>query len=182
MNTTTSPASDPDLDWSHIKETVRMLNLAVAQIAGSMKDGDDSVNILTNSFTEMFGAVEIANAAAAELPDSELKETIKCNCMSISAHTQSAIVAFQFYDRLTQRLEHVTESLESLGNLVADPAKQFKPHEWSALQEKIRSKYTIKSEHTMFEAILKGTSIEDALKFSEAPTTPSDDDDDIELF
>ncbi len=38
---TISSAQNPDLDWSQGRETVRMVNLAVAQIEMSMTEGDD---------------------------------------------------------------------------------------------------------------------------------------------
>lgn len=33
------------LDWSQVRETVRMINLAVAQIEMSMNEGDDSIEL-----------------------------------------------------------------------------------------------------------------------------------------
>lgn len=53
-----SKAAAPDLDWSQVSETVRMLNLAVAQIAMAMHEGEDSVESLTKSFTDMVSNVE----------------------------------------------------------------------------------------------------------------------------
>ena len=46
-----SDAAMSTLDWSHIRETVRFLNLAVAHIEDSMSEGDESVEALTDSFT-----------------------------------------------------------------------------------------------------------------------------------
>ena len=52
-----STSANPDLDWSQIRETVAMLNLAVAQIAGTLTEGDDSVRTLVDSFTSMAGSI-----------------------------------------------------------------------------------------------------------------------------
>ncbi|MDQ7073389.1 MAG: hypothetical protein Q9N32_08015 [Gammaproteobacteria bacterium] len=56
---TASSANKPDLDWSQVRETVRMMNLAVAQIEMSMTEGDDSVETLTNAFTTMADRVQV---------------------------------------------------------------------------------------------------------------------------
>ena len=46
-----STSINPDLDWSQLKETILMLNLAVAQIDQSMNEGNASVEALAGSFT-----------------------------------------------------------------------------------------------------------------------------------
>ena len=48
-----SSSSNPDLDWSQLKETVLMINLAIAQIKQSMNDGNASVDTLASSFTAL---------------------------------------------------------------------------------------------------------------------------------
>lgn len=55
---TTSTAEAPDLDWSQVSETVRMLNLTVAQISMARYEGEDSVGALTSSFTRMVSSVD----------------------------------------------------------------------------------------------------------------------------
>ena len=44
---------DDQLNWSQIGETLTLLALAVAQIDTSMKEGNDSVDTLTHSFTSI---------------------------------------------------------------------------------------------------------------------------------
>jgi hypothetical protein len=185
QNLQPSTASAPDLDWSQIRETVRMLHLSVAQIEMAMRDGDDSVMALSNSFTTMIGNVNVIGQAADDLPDDDqgVKRTIKDNCATVGGRIQEVIVAFQFYDRLSQRLAHVNHSLESLANLVADQARLFSPYEWRALQQQIRSKYSMQEEQDMFDALLKGASIQEALDIlSQAQSGDSGSVDDIELF
>ena len=57
-SSSTSTSSHPDLDWSQVRETVLMLKLAAAQVEFSLKDGSNSVNTLTDSFTSMAGSIE----------------------------------------------------------------------------------------------------------------------------
>lgn len=162
-----STARNPDLDWSQIRETILMLALSVAQIEMSMRDSDGSVEVLSNSFTSMAGQVKMIERTAASLPESaetaEARAAIIENCTSVGDMMRSAIVAFQFYDKLTQRLNHVTSSLGSLADLISDVRRLYNPYEWLGMQEKIRSRYTMEEERLMFEAIMQGKTIKQAL-------------------
>ncbi len=180
-----SPASSPDLDWSQVNETVRMLNLAVAQISMAMHEGDDSVESLTTSFLGMVQSVDsISQATTSASPETDfepVREDILNRCTSVQGKIQQSIVAFQFYDRLSQRLDHVRQALGALSDLVSDKSRLFNPTEWSALQSGIRSRYTMQEEQDMFEALLKGASIDEALEQVRGRLEKGDIDD-IELF
>lgn len=180
-----STAVQPDLDWSQVRETVRMLFLAVAQIEIAMRESDDSVQHLTNAFTTMMGYENVIAMAVDDLPDTEetqvIRKTIKQNAELVTQEMQGAIVAFQFYDKLTQRLMHVGSSIESLSDLVSDTAKIYNPYEWKALQEKIKSKYSMREEHEMFENVMNGQDIREAVRnYNEVHK--EDLEDDIEFF
>ncbi len=176
-----SPAGRPDLDWSQVRETVMMLNLAVAQISNAMQDGDESVKTLTESFTAMMDNIGAIQSVADTLPTaSSQRDDIMQNCSAIASQMQAAIVAFQFYDKLNQRLGHLTDSLASLGDLVASPNRLYNPQAWNQLQTDIKSRYTMESDKAMFDAILKGASIEEALHLSR--TQDKSEEEDIELF
>ena len=195
MELPASTARHPDLDWSQIRETILMLGLAVAQIEMSMRESDGSVEVLSNSFTSMVGQVKMIERTVAALPDSaettDAKSAIIGSCATVSEMMHSAIIAFQFYDKLTQRLSHVTGSLGSLADLVNDPRRLYNPYEWLGMQEKIKSRYTMEEERLMFEAIMEGKTIKQALAIyvqaideRKQKTTDNSggDEDDIELF
>jgi len=168
-----SSADKPDLDWSQVRETVMMLNLAIAQISGTLGEGEESVTSLADSFTSMADNIHTANLAAEQLPDSAEKKTIINHCRSVTNEMQ----------QLSQRLSHVSKNLNVLGTLVSDPAKLYNPLEWKGLQEKIKSKYTVESERIMFEFILEGRSVEQALELAiQHKKENAQDDDDVELF
>ena len=195
MELPASTARHPDLDWSQVRETILMLALAVAQIEMSMRESDGSVEVLSNSFTSMVGQVKMIERTVAALPDSaeltDAKTAIIGSCSTVSEMMHSAIVAFQFYDKLTQRLNHVTGSLGSLADLVNDGRRLYNPYEWLGMQEKIKSRYTMEEERLMFEAIMEGKTVKQALAIyvqaiedRKQQTTGSGggDEDDIELF
>ena len=130
----------------------------------------------------MAGDVEMIRAAANALPASGPTETIIDRCTRVSGQMHETIVAFQFYDKLTQRLSHLSNSMAALAGLVSAPEQLYNPYAWRGLQEKIKSTYTVPSDVAMFEAILNGASVEDALKAYEQANQETNNGDDVELF
>ena len=99
----------------------------------------------------------------------------------------TATIAFQFYDHLTQRLDHVKRDLSWLSSLVSSPDQLYKPEAWQKLQTDIMSNYTMQEERLMFEHIMNGASVESALEIYNHHFNRVKDDDDqtndeIELF
>lgn len=162
-----SDARRPDLDWSQVRETILMLELTVAQIETAMKDSDGSVGVLADSFTSMMDSIRQINDEVRALPEDEKTagplQVISGHCQDVISRMQSVIIAFQFYDKLTQRLNHVSRSIDNLAGLISTPARLYSPEEWRGLQELIRSKYTMEEERAMFDAIMRGMNISQAL-------------------
>lgn len=161
-------AHAPDLDWSQIRETVLMLELAAGQVQAAMKDSDSSVDVLTDTFTSLVDTLQLIEAAIDTLPDTVgnglVKAEIQDNTRLVSNKVHQAIVAFQFYDKLVQRLDHVCHGLANLSLLVSDQTRLYCPPEWKALQDEILAKYTMVEERAMFESVLKGVTVKDALE------------------
>lgn len=162
-----SDAQNPDLDWSQIRETVMMLNVALSQVERSLTEGDESVNALAKLFTALMGKVKVAIMATESLAESREKDAIMDNCQGITDMMNEIIEAFQFYDKMGQRLSHVSLNLSTLGDLINDQHRLYSPYEWRGLQEMIKSKYYIDSDRQMFEAILNGASVREALDLAE---------------
>lgn len=160
-------ARTPDLDWSQVRETVLMLELAAGQVEAAMRESNSSVDALTDTFTAMADSLRLVEDAIATLPDtvgnSMVVNSIREGTGQVSAKVHHAIIAFQFYDKLAQRLDHVCHSLEGLSQLVNDHGRLFNPGEWVALQEQIRSKYTMEEERAMFDAVIQGMPVKEAL-------------------
>lgn len=185
-----SSAHNPDLDWSQVRETITMLALAVAQVESSMTDGEQSVSTLTASFTKMADYVHKIREVSQKITPEKLdnyKDVIATTTEELEENVESAVIAFQFYDRISQRLDHVCNSLDRLGGLISEPTSLYNPEKWKELQDSIKSSYTMEAERIMFEYILRGHSIQEALNIyrhhfekEEAKKDPSDDE--IELF
>lgn len=184
-NPDTAQAHAPHFDLIQARKTVLMIELSAGQIEAAMKDSNSSVEVLTDAFTTMAGYMRMINDTIAALPDkkgdlSDTKTDLLGATENVSGMVRKAIIAFQFYDKLVQRLSHVTHSLASLSDLINDSSRLNSPYEWVALQEKIRSKYSMREEIEMFDAVLGGMPVKDALeKFM---TQMKDHSDDIELF
>ncbi|MFL0798551.1 MAG: hypothetical protein K6L73_13800 [Cellvibrionaceae bacterium] len=171
-------------DWSHVKDTVRMLNLAIAQIQTTLEDSGRSMDTLTKVFTEIGQhTVKLKNSAETEnVPEEFLRTTQLFN-----DHLNEAICAFQFYDRLSQRLEHVSHGLEQTTTLMDDSDQLHTPEAWESIFNELSATYTMDCERLMFEHLSRGASVQEALEvykhqFSEEDKTPDDTGDDIELF
>ncbi|MFP6790347.1 MAG: hypothetical protein VB954_10245 [Thalassolituus sp.] len=179
-------AAPDQLDWSQIHETLAMLALAVAQIDTSLVEGNNSINSLTASFTRMADHTQLIIDRVTAL-DAGVGNEIADSARIIQSEVMSAIVAFQFYDRLTQRMEHVGDSLERTGHLISNPEERYHLASWKTLQNHIKSNYTMEAERIMFEHIMAGHSIAEALQiyhhnFNAEVKDDFDTSDDIELF
>lgn len=177
-------AHAPDLDWSQVRETVLMMELAAAQIEAAMKDSHNSVEVLTSTFTTMAGNMRMISETVGALPDTAEAAAAKAGLQGATEHVygmvNQAIIAFQFYDKLVQRLSHVIHSLDGLADLVGDKSRLYNPGEWVALQQGIRSRYTMREEVEMFEAVLAGVPVQEAIEQFMAKV--NDKSDDVELF
>jgi hypothetical protein len=185
-NTAPSIASRPDLDWSQVRETILMLNLSMAQIELAMNDSTSSVSELTDSFTSISGSLSAIQEIAQLLPNTPKVKPAKAEIENLIGDAGSkmtqAIVAFQFYDRLSQRLSQVCRTLDDLGVLVNDPERLYNPYSWVALQQKIRSKYVTEDDKHMFDTLMETRDVKLALEEFMKRKREQQPEGDIELF
>lgn len=187
-----SSVDRPDLDWSQVKETIAMLCLAMAQIETTLTDSNRSVGELSESFTLMAKESMKINELCVKTDTADAWQESRAEILHLSQdilkHMNIAVVAFQFYDRLSQKLGHVNGSLRHLGDLIGDNSRLFNPAEWRKIQDEVRSNYTMECERLMFDMIMKGSTLDEALalyrhEFNQADVLTKDNtDDDIELF
>lgn len=176
---------NPGPDWNHLRETVLMMELAVAQVEAAMTDSNASVDALTGTFTTMANTIKLISERIAGLADTEATAGVKMELLmatnNVAGLVNQAIIAFQFYDRLSQRLSHVNNGLAWLAELVGDQERARSTAAWAELQQKIRARYSMPEEVEMFEAVLlRGLTVEQAVReFMEKMNNRGDD---IELF
>jgi hypothetical protein len=157
-------------------------------VDAAMRDSNSSVDTLMDTFTSMADTLSTIDVALGTLPNTVgnglVKAEIQDGARQVSQKVHHAIIAFQFYDKLVQRLDHVCHSLSGLSDLVSSSERLYNPQEWSALQERIRSKYTMAEERGMFDAVMAGATVQDALKnyMTERMQKVEESSGEIELF
>lgn len=182
------PSKLSDSDWSQVKETIVMLNISTAQVEFSMSDGDESIDVLTESFTSMSDGIHTIGKAIESFAkysdiDPLLHQEVVQQCNDLSGEMQKSIIAFQFYDKLVQRLSHVRNSMSNLTALIGDDKKLHSIDAWKKLQGEIRGSYTMEEDKRLFDSIISGEPIIEALKkLLDEKENNAGDDDDIELF
>jgi hypothetical protein len=177
-------AHQPDLDWSQVRETVLVLEVLSGQIVASMRDSEQSVDVLAGSFTSMAGYIRTLSDIIHQMPqrpeDAGHREALSNIAEQVSGMVNQAIVSFQFYDKLVQRLSHVTDGLSDIASLVSDKRRLYNPYEWVDLQGRMQSKFSTEEERALFKAVLGGMSLDEALKVY--LHTLNDKGNEIELF
>lgn len=162
-----------DDGWHYTQDTLVLLSVSVAQIKSILSDGGESVSELTDSFIELAKTFQ-------QLMDHET-DIEKTDLNQIRHQIEQGIIAFQFYDRISQRLDHVSNSLQNMGDIIGDEHKRIDPNAWEGFQDSIRAKFTMESERKLFEDILKGVPVDQALKTAKDSSNNSESND-IELF
>jgi len=176
--------------WPHMRESVMMLNLSVAQIESSMEDGEKSVGELTQTFFHLsaslksvYGEMESMFADGGDSEDARHQDVMS-KMGDLQGHVNKAIMAFQFYDKLSQRLSHISWALSDMARLVSDLSRVDEEDEWKKLKEEIKKSYSIEEEHDLFDAILHGEDVRAAIKrvTRERAQKAEQSGDDVELF
>jgi len=148
------------------QEIASSLKLAIAQIDMSMRESDQSVQQLIESMTAMTGCLNQISVRIKEHDDTTempILEDIQEQSTIANQHMQNAVQAFQFYDRMSQRLAHIEENLHAVAELVTKPEQQH-PELSRNLQKKLRSVYSTEQEQTMYQALLHGISETEVLQ------------------
>lgn len=173
MRTSPEPISardDPAIEagpseWTPERQIAHMLGLCEAQMESALAESDQAVDALIKAFTGLSEATRALNAIADDLPP-ELREKLGGNLKqqvgAIHDRMSSAVVAFQFYDKLTQRLGHVRYSLTSLAQFVCNRAQTSQRESWQRLFTTLRRLYRTEEEREIFQLMVQGASAEDA--------------------
>jgi hypothetical protein len=90
-------------------------------------------------------------------------------------------MAFQFYDRLTQQLSHIQQTMDQLSHLIQDSENLADEDKWLALRTHLKNSYSMESEHQIYDAIMEGKTKQQALEIYHR-LEQQQGDDDIELF
>lgn len=166
------------------QEMSTFLELANGELKLSMKDASGSVQMLTKTFMDMVRDVHEIKALAEEMKagkGDQLTEIIK-TCDSYLDKVQDGTVGFQFYDKLTQRLTHTSESIKELRNMMQEPQKLQQSNEWESFRKNLQSRYNTEADRRFYEAMMEGSSIKEAIKIAMENRGDNNKKGDVELF
>ena len=149
-----NPAT-PD-NWSSEQETALLLDLCEAQMEAAMSDSDQAVDVLVSSFTELVNATRTLNELTQNTASSGQHSELNQRAQDVSQRINEAIVAFQFYDKLSQRLGHVRHSLTTLALFVCDRKNSHKQEHWKKLLTSLRRLYRTQEERAVFDMVAEG--------------------------
>ncbi|WP_016957574.1 hypothetical protein [Catenovulum agarivorans] len=161
-------------------ETARLLSLSVAQIHLGLSDGDVSIGKVIEFCSEVSAQCE---ALQNKLDSQETAQATE----AMNQQIKKAIIALQFYDRLSQRLAHVSSGLEELADLLAMEEMIRKAAPWSNLREKLVQQYCLVDEKEVYDYIMQGASVNQAIalmqqKKDQQKASGQEDESDITLF
>lgn len=165
-------------------QMANMLGLCEAQMESALQDSDKAVDALVKAFTCLVDATRSVSSLTENLP-AEIRETVASDLdkqvATISKQMSAAIMAFQFYDKLTQRLGHVRYSLSTLALFVCDRSQANQPDQWKRLLNTLRRLYRTEEERQIFQMIMDGIAkeVDDA---DPAPPTEDTKAGEVELF
>jgi hypothetical protein len=137
----------------------RTLGLCEAQMESALNDSDLAVDALVKAFTGLAESTRSITALTQELsPEAKalLGDDLQQQAETIARQIASAVVAFQFYDKLTQRLGHVRYSLSTLAMFVCDRTQAAEPDQWDRLLKTLRRLYRTEEERQIFQMIMDG--------------------------
>jgi hypothetical protein len=143
----------------------RMLDLCEAQMDAAIRDSDQAVDAVVKAFTELVVIARSVNELSKELASSSKHQTLAKDLdqrtAAITRDIGEAIVAFQFYDKLTQRMGHVRYSLSTLASFNCEPSRSS-PEHWQKLTNTLRRLYRTEEERAVFDAVTEGKPLPEA--------------------
>jgi hypothetical protein len=147
--------------WTPEQQIARLLSLCEAQMESALSESDVAVEALVKSFA---GLIEAGQALGSlnEQPPQAGAGDLAAQLEALKKQTAAAIVAFQFYDKLTQRLGHVRYSLSALAMFVCDSAKTSERDQWKRMFATLRRLYRTEEERELFRMMVEGASAEEA--------------------
>jgi hypothetical protein len=156
-------APAPVVSWSPQQQTARMLALCEAQMEAAIQDSDAAVDTLVAAFTDLMNAVRdlggVSKTGSADSAQARALNEINNRCNELSRQVAAAVMAFQFYDKLSQRLGHVRYSLSTMALFICDRSNSQRPEHWEKLLSTLGRLYRTAEERAIFDSIAGSLSL-----------------------
>ncbi|HET9448282.1 MAG TPA: hypothetical protein VFO35_18585 [Steroidobacteraceae bacterium] len=148
--------------WTPEQQIARMLALCEAQMESALSESDVAVEALIKSFAGLIEAGQALGSINDKPPADAGSADLARQLDALKKQTAAAIVAFQFYDKLTQRLGHVRYSLSALAMFVCDRSKSGEREQWQRMFSTLRRLYRTEEERELFKLMVDGATAEQA--------------------
>jgi len=170
-NTKPETEQAPEIAWCNIEQTVKLLVLAVTQIEVSIGESDASVKTLADAFEEMANGIQeillhlghvsgrVYDGGGDTRSDTGMAEL----CLQLQGKINTAVMALQFHDRLSQRLTQIHRNLDNLSGLLGNHSETSSKIEWCQMQDELRASYTMVEDRALFDALMKGATVAQAV-------------------
>lgn len=147
----------------------RFSDLSIALIKFCMQDGEAASKEISDRLSLMQSFVDEAKHAVKKAKDTE---EVNLQLDLLGAEIISTVIALQFFDRISQRMSHAVESVEAIEDSASLKAKT------------IDQRFTMDDERILYEALLEGCTVDEALERASQKLTDTIDckGSDIELF
>lgn len=166
---------------SHIVNQVTLLQLAAAQLALSLKETEQPFDDLSRLFIEIVEGFNEIETLLSSGQSSDIEKVKSLHCLT-QERVKNAIIDFQFYDRMTQRLNHIMGNIQDAINSIALNEDNDEEH-WENIFSNIEKSYTMREEKQLYESIRSGVGFDEAVKALISQTFVNDPSvTDIELF
>jgi len=147
--------------WTPEQQIARLLSLCEAQMESALSESDVAVEALVKSFAGLIEAGQALGSLSEKTPEPGASD-LAAQLEALKKQTAAAVVAFQFYDKLTQRLGHVRYSLSALAMFVCDRSKSGEREQWRRMFATLRRLYRTEEERQLFRLMVEGASAEEA--------------------
>ncbi|HEX7113541.1 MAG TPA: hypothetical protein VF193_00265 [Steroidobacter sp.] len=142
-------------EWTPEQQLANVLEICGAQMQSALSESDLAVETLLQAFTAFAAMVRELESLPEELKNA-LPAGFSEQLASVGKQVTSAVVAFQFYDKLTQRLGHVRYSLSALATFVCNKAQASEREHWQNLLATLERLYRTQEERQLFQRMAQG--------------------------
>ncbi len=159
---------------------VHPLEISIAQIRNAMSSSEKGVAKLSANFIEVATLLDDLVDGVSDCRSGEEGAGVEQTVERIKAVMNDSLQSFQFYDRLTQRMNHVIIVLEQL--MACMTMNQSVTE--SEIYERILSNFTLEDEKALLHAMLveQGWVDADMLGKKDIKTDNNNNDNAVELF
>ena len=160
---------------------VTLLQLAAAQLALSLKETEQPFDDLSKLFIEIVEGYNEIEGLIGSNKDADV-DRLQTLHNETQGRVRNAIIDFQFYDRMTQRLQHIMSNIQDAIKAL-ELSESGDETQWNSIFERIEKSYTMREETELFNSKRRGEGFEQAVKSLIEQTFKKDAvEQEIELF